>query len=97
METMHSLTGCIDLYDNSGNIRSFDEMACNCGTQLLPWASGVKPHAGLRFSQRWWVIFKVSGSIDPIGITTDFWQNEAGFNFRMAQPAAIRTAIESNG
>lgn len=32
MEFMHCLTGFHDLYTFNGNMGSFDEMACNCGT-----------------------------------------------------------------
>lgn len=32
MEFMHSLTGFADLYPFGGNMGSFDEMACSCGT-----------------------------------------------------------------
>jgi hypothetical protein len=32
MEFMHSLTGFADLYPFNGNMGSFDEMACSCGT-----------------------------------------------------------------
>jgi hypothetical protein len=32
MEFMHTLTGFADLYVNNGNMFSFDEMACSCGT-----------------------------------------------------------------
>jgi hypothetical protein len=32
MEFMHSLTGFADLYPFGGNMSTFDEMACSCGT-----------------------------------------------------------------
>lgn len=55
MELMHTLTGFGDLYPFGGNLGSFDEMACNCGTHptsytkaAIGWldASAIAVHSG---------------------------------------------------
>ena len=55
MEFMHSLTGFADLYPFNGNMGTFDEMACSCGTHpsaytksAIGWmdSSAITTHTG---------------------------------------------------